>query len=128
MVNKFLLTHSAYDFYLKRIILKLESSNLIRHNELLSKTGLKIGIFDFCGKLKYYMRYFIDITSEMYLIEDDYENDVSDKLNRYDLVYFFDDIEFVDNNIFYKEYPNKNNFIFVLFLGGKIEGYKIYSE
>jgi hypothetical protein len=128
MPDKDLPIHSAYDLYLNRIISKLESLNLMRHNELLSKTGLKICIFDFCGKLKYYMRYFIDVTSEMYLVEDDYENDISDILNRYDLIYFFDDIEFVDENIFYKEYPNRNNFIFVLFSGGKFEEYKIYND
>lgn len=127
MLEEDLPIRSAYDFYLKLIILKLESINLIRHNEVLSKIGLKIGVFDFCGKSKYYMRYFKDVTSEIYLIEDDYENDISDLLSRYDIVYFFDDIDFVHDNIFYKDYPNRNNFIFVLFSGGKFKEYKIYD-
>lgn len=117
---------NAYDFYLNRILKKLRSTNLSDYNEIINTTGIKICIFDFCGKLKYYMKLFIKLTSDIYLIDNDYENDIYEILGRFDIVYFFDDIEFVSNNIFYKELCNKNKFIFVLFSGGKFVELKIF--
>ncbi|WUR02305.1 uncharacterized protein VNE69_01243 [Vairimorpha necatrix] len=111
---------NIFDFYLCKIKSEVATLHLSKHSQFLVNFNLKFAVFDFCGKLKQYGKYFSNL-GDCFIIEDDWENDISDILDKYDLVYFFEDIENINDNIFYKEFGKDKHFIFIVFSKGNFQ-------
>ncbi|EEQ82300.1 hypothetical protein NCER_101012 [Vairimorpha ceranae BRL01] len=127
MKSKDLNPNNIYDFFLQKIILNLANTHLSKHVSFLSNYNIKIGVYDFCGKLKTYSKYFIDF-AECWVVENDWENDITINIYKYDLVYFFDDIELVDRNLFYNKVVSRSNYLFVLFTKNRFSRIEVYID